>query len=399
MDERWWPFLWLLGAVGGYTLFMHQHPLRAAFATARQFTRNNFSIIAGLAGLLIAAVTWQFWQAEGLGNDNESGLSLTTKSDLLGWLPLANEDLGSLFWHCVPLDMAFVIGTPVAFLTCWYWIPRLWRACTNGRQWIAAMLVGIYALTVWWWSGRLCALLQLDIQTVPEMPGLRTLLSGIGELVFAVILACFIQLVILLGAYRSHGSGNARCNLKEALDWGLKCYPRVLIVPLIVLSAAALNWLVEDRLDLESASVWEAIKLVALLLTGALPICALLLQDLNPWESFLASLRFLGRSSWRYAWFLFLCLTHFFLLRLIESYLLTTVLTHQIAAQVWHVVAAILRAALVIWFINAWCLYFCIDVIQRQKGKKTSSLQPMKLAILQARTRKRKNLLSRLPLS
>jgi hypothetical protein len=75
------------------------------------------------------------------------------------------------------------------------------------------------------------------------------------------------------------------------------------------------------------------------------------------------------------------------------------VLTHQIAAQVWHVVAAILRAALVIWFINAWCLYFCIDVTQRQKGKKTSPLQPMKLAILQARTRKRKSLLSRLPLS
>ncbi len=395
MDERWWPFLWLLGTIGGYVLFMRQHPLRAAFSTARQFARNNLSIVAGLAGLLIAAVTWQFWQAEGLGSDNGAALSLTTASDLLGWLPHVNEDLGSVFWHCVPLDMAFVIGTPVAFLTCWYWIPRLWRACAEGRKWIAAILIGIYALALWWWTGRLCDLLQLGIQTVPKMTGLHLLLRGTGEVVFAVILACFIQLVILLGAYRSHGAGNARCHLKEALDWGLKCFPRVLIVPLLVLLGVALNWLLEDRLNLESAPAWEATKLVALLLTAALPICALLLQDLKPWDSFRASLRFLGKSSWCYAWFVFLCLTHFFLLRLLESYLLTTVLTHQIAAQIWHVVAAILRAALVIWFINAWCLYFCIDVTQRQKTKKSSPRKPMKLAILQARTRKRKSLFSR----
>lgn len=396
MEERWWPFVWLLGAIGGYVLFMRQQPLRAAFTTARQFARNNFSIIAGLAGLLIVAVTWQFWQARGLGSDNGAALTLSTWGDLVGWVPLANEDLSSVFWFCVPLEMAFVVGTPVAFLTCWYWIPRLWQACAGGRRWLAGVVIAIYALTLWWWAGRFCELLGLGFQPVPEMEGLHHLLRGVGELVFAVILACFIQMVVLLGAYRSHGSGNARCHLKEALDWALKCFPRMLPIPLIVLAGFAMNWLVEDRLALESAPAWEGLKLVALLITAAVPICVLLLQDLKPMDCLKSSVRFLGRSGWRYAWFLFLCLTHFFLLRLLESYLLTTVLTHEIAAQVWFVIAAILRAALVIWFINAWCLYFCIDVTQRKKSpKKATPSSPMKLATLQARTRKRRGLFSR----
>ncbi|MGY8688697.1 MAG: hypothetical protein ACKVHP_13310, partial [Verrucomicrobiales bacterium] len=170
----------------------------------------------------------------------------------------------------------------------------------------------------------------------------------------------------------------------------MKSFPRMAPIQLVVLLAVGINWLVEERLDLKAAPLWDGLKFISLIVTAAVPICVLLLQDLNPWEAVRASFRFLLRTGWRYAWFLFLCLTHFFLLRLLESYLLASVLTHQTSVLVWYVVAAILKAGLVIWFVNALCLYFCIDVTQRKQKK------PMKLATLQARTSARKRLLSRL---
>jgi hypothetical protein len=310
--------------------------------------------------------------------------------DLLGWVPYANEDLRAVFWFCVPLDVAFILGTPTAFLACWYWMPRLWKACPQGKKWLAVLIFSIYALTLWWWSHRLCEVFQLGFKPAPEVAGLHHLLRGIGERGFAVLVVCFIQSVILLGAYRSHGSGTSRCLLKDALDWGLKSFPRMAPIQLVVLLAVGINWLVEERLDLKAAPLWDGLKFISLIVTAAVPICVLLLQDLNPWEAVRASFRFLLRTGWRYAWFLFLCLTHFFLLRLLESYLLASVLTHQTSVLVWYVVAAILKAGLVIWFVNALCLYFCIDVTQRKQKK------PMKLATLQARTSARKRLFSRL---
>ena len=386
MEERWWPFVWLAGAVVGYVLFMRQHPLRAAFGIGFQFAKNNLSIVAGLAALLVATVAWRYFQGTGLGSDNAVAFSVSGYGDLLGWIPYANQDLRAVFWFCVPLDMAFLLGTPIAFLFCWYWIPRLWKACGDGWQWLAGLVFGVYALTLWWWAHRLCEVLQLGVKPVPDLVGLHHLLRGNGELVFAVMVVCFVQVVLLLGAFRSHGSGTNRCRLKDALDWGLKSFPRLVPIQLTVLLAIGINWLAEDRLDLKAAPVWDAVKLIALLITSTAPICVLLLQDLNPLEALRASFRFLARTCWRYAWFVFLCLVHFFLLRLLESYLLASVLTDQASVLAWYVVAATLKAALVIWFVNALCLYFCIDVTQRQQTKQKN---PMKLAPLQARTRMR----------
>ena len=393
MDARWWPLVWVLGAIGGYALFMWQQPLGAIFKTARQFARNNWSIIVGLAGLLVVALTWRFWQAQGLGSANTATLQVSSWGDLMVWVPDASTDLRSVFWFCVPLDMAFAVGTPVASLTCWYWMPRLWKACAGGHRWIAGVVVGIYALAFWWWAGRTVALLGLGMQIVPEWSGLQYLLRGIGEGIFAVVLATFIQMVLLLGAYRSHGSGKARCDLREALDWALKCYPRILPITALALAGVGINWLATERLQVEAAAVWDILKLVVLIASAALPVCLLLLHDLVPWEAARASVRFLGRTAWRFSWFLFLCWTHFFVLRLLESYLLSSALTNEFAVQAWYVVAAILRAALTVWFINAWCLYFCIDVTQRQKTKKTGGrtlAKPLKLATLQARLKKSK---------
>ncbi|MFT4639937.1 MAG: hypothetical protein ACI8T1_003262 [Verrucomicrobiales bacterium] len=390
MEERWWLFVWMAGAVVGYVLFMRQHPLRAAFGIGFQFARNNLTIVAGLATLLVATVAWRYFQSTGLGSDNTVAFSMSAWEDLLGWVPYANEDLRAVFWFCVPLDVAFILGTPTAFLACWYWMPRLWKACPQGKKWLAVLIFSIYALTLWWWSHRLCEVFQLGFKPAPEVAGLHHLLRGIGERGFAVLVVCFIQSVILLGAYRSHGSGTSRCLLKDALDWGLKSFPRMAPIQLVVLLAVGINWLVEERLDLKAAPLWDGLKFISLIVTAAVPICVLLLQDLNPWEAVRASFRFLLRTGWRYAWFLFLCLTHFFLLRLLESYLLASVLTHQTSVLVWYVVAAILKAGLVIWFVNALCLYFCIDVTQRKQKK------PMKLATLQARTSARKRLFSRL---
>ena len=392
MEERWWPFVWLAGAVAGYVLFMRQHPLRAAFAIGFQFARNNLTIVAGLAVLLVATVAWRYFQETGLGSDNAVAFSVSDWSDLLGWIPYANEDLRAVFWFCVPLDVAFLLGTPVAFLTCWYWMPRLWKACGKGTKWLAGLVFVIYALTLWWWTHQLCAVLQIGVQPVPNLAGVHHLLRGIGELVFAVIVVCFVQVVLFLGAYRSHGSGTSNCRLKDALDWGLKSFPRLVPIQLTVLFAIGVNWLAEDRLDLKAAPVWDAVVFIVLLMTSAAPICVLLLHDLNPFEALRASIRFLLRTWWRYAWFLFLCLIHFFLLRLLESYLLASVLTHQASVLAWYVVGATLKAALVIWFVNALCLYFCIDVMQRQQNEQK---KPMKLATLQARTRVRKRLFSR----
>ncbi|MGY8690580.1 MAG: hypothetical protein ACKVHP_22935, partial [Verrucomicrobiales bacterium] len=88
--------------------------------------------------------------------------------DLLGWVPYANEDLRAVFWFCVPLDVAFILGTPTAFLACWYWMPRLWKACPQGKKWLAVLIFSIYALTLWWWSHRLCEVFQLGFKPAPE---------------------------------------------------------------------------------------------------------------------------------------------------------------------------------------------------------------------------------------
>lgn len=387
MEERWWPLVWLVGAFVGYGLFMWQHPLRSSFGIAFEFARNNLTLVAGLALLLVGAVGWRSWQETGLGSDNTVALSVGQWTDLLHWVPYAVEDLRAVFWYCVPVDVAFVLGTPLACLTGWYWMPRLWRACQGRWRWLAIGTYVVYGLALWWWAQRMCEVLQIGAQPVPQSAFLRGALSWLGESVFAVIMVCFVQSVLLLGAYRSHGSGNARCQLKEAVDWALKFFPRMAFVPLLVLLAWGGHAVIANRIDPAQAALWDAVSLVVLLFTSAVPICVLLLQDLLPWEAFRASLRFLLRTAWLYVWFVFLCLTHFFLLRLAESYLLASVLTHETAVIAWYLVAALIRAALVMWFVNAFCLYFCIDVSKRrQKGRASkSSPRPMKLAILQAK--------------
>ena len=380
MEERWWPLIWLAGAIVSYGLFMRYQPLRSAFSTGFELAKTNLTIVAGLALLFVGAVGWRSWQETGLGSDNTVALSISDWSDLLGWIAYANEDLRSIFWYCVPLDVAFILGTPLAFLTCWYWFPRLWRACVGRRRWIAGLVFGVYTLSLWWWAHRLCEVLSLPWTPVPPWTFLRETLWAVCELGFAVTLVCFFQLVLILGAYRSHGSGESRCQLKEALDWGLKCFPRMAVVPLVVLVAMGANGLAETQLDLKAALIWDALKLTVLLSTAAVPICVLLLQDLNLWEAPRASIRFLWRTGWRYVWFIFLCLTHFFLLRLSESYLLASVLIHEWTVILWYVVAGLLKASLIMWFVNAFCLYFCVDVTQRQHSKKTPKKKEMRQA-------------------
>lgn len=385
MEERWWPLVCLAGAMASYGLFMRHHPLHGAFAVAFQFARNNLTIVAGLALFFAGDVAWRSWQETGLGSENTVAYSLSVWGDLLGWIPYANEDLRTIFWYCVPLDAAFILGTPMAVLTCWYWMPRLWRACA-GQRWLAGAVFLVYALAFWWWWLRCVEVFHLGSDPAPERATLHPMLRTAGEIVFAVILVCFIQLVLLLGAYRSHGSGTSRCQLKEALDWGLKYFPRMVAVPLLVLVALGINRLVDDHLDVTLGPFWDGVKLVVLLGTAAVPICVLLLQDLNLGESFRASFRFLLRTSWYFAWFIFLCLTHFFLLRLVESYLLASALTHEAGVIAWYLGAALLKAGLVVWFVNAFCLYFCLDVTERRSTRKTSKKR-VKLATLQARLR------------
>jgi hypothetical protein len=391
MEERWWALVWMVGSVAGYLAFMRYHPLRTAFASAFELARNNLTIVGGLALLFVGAVGWRSWQETGLGSENTVAFSVTAWVDLLGWLAYANEDLRSVFWFCVPVDVVFILGTPLAFLTCWYWFPRLWRACPGPWRGLAGGLFALYALSLWWWLQRLAGVLKLAWEPVPAWPLLRSGLEVLAESGFAVILACFFQWVLLLGAYRSHGSGHARCQLKEAADWALKFFPRMAVIALMVLVGMGLSSLAENWLDAQAAHYWDAAKFGALLVTAAMPICVLLLQDLNPWESLLASFRFLFRTAWFYLWFVFICLTHFFLLRLSESYFLASVLTHEVAVIAWYVVAGLVKAALVIWFVNAFCLYFCVDVTQRQRrGKASTSTKPMKLTLLQARTASRR---------
>lgn len=389
MEERWWPLLWLAGAALGYALFMRYHPLRAPFDRAFAFARTNVSIIAGLAVLMIATVLWRYWQEIGLSSENTVALALDGWRDLMDWLPFANEDLRTIFWYCVPLDVAFLMGTPILSLTAWYWIPRLWRACREASgTWMAGMVLGLFALSLWWWLQRVSEVAGLPFRPVPALNSVRHLLTGVGEIVFATLLVCFIQSVLLLGAYRSHGAGASPRQLKIALDWGLKCFPRMLPIPAVVLVAMGINWLAEDRLEFGAAPVWNAFKGLVFVATAAVPVCLLLLQDLKPWEAVQASFRFLLRTSWRFFFFLFICLSHFFLVRLIESYLQTSVLTGEVSVLLSYLVTAVLRAGLIIWFVNAFCLYFCIDVSQRQTTKKPQ--KSMKLATLQARLRRRR---------
>ncbi len=385
MEERWWPLVWLAGALVGYLLYMRHHPLRSSFGAAFDLVRNNLTIVGGLALLFVGAVAWRSWQETGLGSDNTVALSVAVWGDLLGWIPYANEDLRSVFWFCVPLEVAFVLGTPLAFLTSWYWFPRLWRACEGRHRYLAGLVFALYALSLWWWLHRLSAVLKLGWEPVPNLSWLRQGLCVTAETGFAILLACFFQWVLLLGAYRSHGSGNSRCQLKEATDWALKFFPRMASVALAVLLGVAVNALAESRLDLRAAPYWDALKLVVLVATAGVPICVLLLQNLRLHEALAASFRFLFRTTWLYLWFVFVCLTHFFLLRLCESYALASLLTHEAAVIGWYVVAGLARAALVIWFVNAFCLYFCVDVTRRRRSR-GSSRKPLKLAILQART-------------
>ncbi len=387
MDERWQPLLWLFGAIIGYVLFMRLHPLRAAFATGFRFARTNFTLIIGLALLLVAHVAWQYWQQTGLGGGDNLALALGQWEDILAWIPLALHDLRSVFWFVVPMEIAFLFGTPLAFLTSWYWAPKLFVAFGKGHRWIAGCLVILCLLSAWWWSHQASESFGWGYASVPDLTGLHHLLRGAAELVWALILTTFFQIVLVLGAYRSHGTGTGRCRFKEAIDWSLKCFPKLLPIPCLAMIAIAINWFANDRLDLKTAPWWEGAKFVIMVLSGAIPLCVLLLQRTALLDAVKGGLHFISRTAWRYAWFLFLCLTHFFLLRLLDSYLLTSVLTNEHGVLLWHVMSAILRAGLVIWFVNALCLYFCIDVSQKKRAK--NAAPPMKLATLQARIRRR----------
>ena len=392
-NEPWQPLLWLAGAILGYALFMRHHPLRVPFGRGFHYARNNLTIGGGLALLLVAAVAWRFWQETGLGSDGTLALPLNSWEDLLGWIPYANADLRSIVWYCVPIDIAFPLGAPLAFLTSWYWMPRLWAACPKGQRWPAVLIFGIYALALWWWSHRLGEVLRLDLKLVPELTVLHLLLRGTGELVFAVILLCFFQSVLMSGAYRSHHSQSGRCRLVEALDWALMNLPRMIPIPLVVLGAMGISWFAENHLDLKAASVWEAIKLVVLVATAAAPICLLLLPHLDPRQSLGASIQFLLGTGWRYLCFLFICLTHFFLFHLVESYLLAFALPHETSLLVWYAAAALVKAALVIWFLNALCLYFCTSATHGKQGEESAKNRENP-ADLPARRRARKRALS-----
>ena len=392
MEERWLPLLYLLGALVGYGLFMRTQPRRAAFGTGLLFARNNLTLVLWIATLLVANVLWQFTQQSVLSTSDQLILEVTQWSDLGSWVPLITQDLRSVFWYAVPLDIAFLLGTPIALLSTWYWIPRVWQAVAPGKHWIAGIGYGLFVLSLWWWSHRFSLLTGWNLRPIPDILGLHQILRGVAEIAFAVLLACFFQMVLVLGAYRSHDSGAGNCRLLSAFSFGFKCFERLLPIQLICLAGITMDWIAGHRLSLQSGSVWDGIKLFTMLVLGTVPMALLLLEDGRWSDSIRSGLRFLGQTCWNYLWFAFIALVHFLLLRMIESYLLTSILTTEISVLIWHVSAAILRAFLVVWLVNAFCLYFCIEVSQlgRSKKKPKTKKTSLKLATLHARIQRKR---------
>lgn len=367
-EARWMPWVWLMGAVFGYVLFMRTQPLRACFATAWRYTLNGRLIASALFVALLADEIIRIKSGVGVGDGEQMVTRLSGAEDLLSWIPFLSADLARVFWQAFPLRATFYLGVPIAVLGLPWWGPCLWLHSRPTTWWGWASLIGgviLLLVAAWWCLDRWTALVGIGRKMVPLGDGAREVLRVVSEGLVAVCLGSFFQAMLWLAAYRSHGTSGEACGLGVLVEWTLRCVVSVSRFALVVIVGALMHTLVVRQLAYQYAVTWDSFVLVLLVAFGFLPVCLLLVQGASWKEAFQSGKRFVGRTWWGYAWFFFLFFAHYSLLHLCEAKVFAAGLGEG-WRFVWAVVAACARTFLTLWFINAFCLYFCTDMAQRR---------------------------------